>query len=127
VIVSIVDLNGVFALELERQSPVSAHPYSPMTFLVAFQWMELPTWNVHVLGTPRNIQSLQLTGQPSGVSCLNAGPSPFQEGAFDALVAEALDHRDTVSRYDTRVNQLCPNADVSHSFVRIGESVLCYV
>ena len=35
---------------------------------------------------------------------LNARLSPFQEEAFDAFVAETLDHRNYVSRNDTRVN-----------------------
>ncbi len=58
VIVLIVNENGILALERKRQSPVSAHPNRPMTFLVALQWMELPARHIHVLGPPGDIQSM---------------------------------------------------------------------
>jgi hypothetical protein len=45
-----------------------------------------------------------LTCQLCGLRRLNARLHPFQEEAFNAFVAEALDHRKTVSRNDTRVN-----------------------
>lgn len=92
VVVLIVDENGIFALELERQSPASAHLYSPMTFLLAFQSMELPTRLVHVLGAPCNIQSLKLTCQPCSVHRLNTRLGPFQEEAYNAVVAATPDH-----------------------------------
>jgi hypothetical protein len=38
---------------------------------------------------------------------LNACLGSLEEEAFDAFVAEALNHEKSVSRYDTRVNSWC--------------------
>ena len=67
--------------------------------------MELPTRNVHVLRAARDIQSLQLTRKLGDVRSLNSRLSPLEKEAFDALVAEALNHANSVSCNDTRVNR----------------------
>jgi hypothetical protein len=48
---------------------------------------------------------------------LNARLRPLEKEALDAFVAEALDHRSTVSRTDTRVNRMLHLSGANSSFI----------
>lgn len=67
--------------------------------------MKPPPRHVHILGATRDIQSLQLTRKLGSVRGLNSRLGPLEEEAFDAFVAEALNHTPSVSCHDTRVNR----------------------
>jgi len=56
-IVLVVDVHGIIPVKRERQSPVAAHLYCPLSVPLPFQRVEAQAGEVHVAWLQRNVQA----------------------------------------------------------------------
>jgi len=62
-IILIICRNCILTLKLKDDSPIASHPDRPIIFILAFQFMQMIAWQVHVMWTSRGIQSVKNSKQ----------------------------------------------------------------
>jgi len=104
VIILLIHVNGVGAVKLKCNPPVSTDPNGPGALTRSFQWVEEEARKVHVVRGDRRVQPRKNQSKFRGVRRLNPCFRTSQKEAFQSFVFEAPDHGNSVTRYVTRVN-----------------------
>jgi hypothetical protein len=73
VVILVIDQDGVFALEAEGETPVSAYRDRLVALEVAMQGMKPPSGRIHILGRASIVKHRQLETQTHGVLSLYPG------------------------------------------------------
>jgi hypothetical protein len=92
VVVQIVDENCIFLLKAEDDSPIAIYSNGPEALEIALQSVKMPSWLIHVLSTPGEVQSLEKNPHLRGMIGLNSGFASGEEKLLNPRVSEASDH-----------------------------------
>jgi hypothetical protein len=88
VIVLVIDEDGVFIFELEREPPIAIHFDRPMASHIAFQSMQIPSGDVHSRRIIRGIQYAELDSEFLLVRRLNPSLAAGEKELFKTGVPE---------------------------------------
>src|ERR1700741_4235499 len=102
-IVLVIDIQNVFPVEGEGNSPVAADRHPPSTFPVALQLMQPQSRKRHVFRSHRRVQLSQDEAQPLGLLWPDASLRTRQEEALQPLKLEAPDHSTSVTSCVTQI------------------------
>jgi hypothetical protein len=82
----------VFLNKAERNPPISADPYRPSTFPIAFQLVQPETWQIHIPWSRSHVEPTQNQTQPVGVLGVNPGLGSHDKKPLQTFVLEAENH-----------------------------------
>ena len=91
-VVFIIYSVDVFLNKAERNSPISADPYRPSTFPIAFQFVQPETWQIHIPWSRSHVEPTQNQTQPVGVLGVNPGLGSRDKKPLQTFVLEAENH-----------------------------------
>jgi hypothetical protein len=81
-IVSIIYVDGVVAIEFERDTPVATNPHRPCAATAPTEFMKVQAGQTHILRGCRRMQATQNKPNSIGMSRLNPGPRTTLEKTF---------------------------------------------
>ncbi len=97
-IIFIIDAIGILSGKTKGKTPIATDLYCPSALTIANQFVQIQTRKVHVLRTSRSMQAAQYETQSFRMLGLNASQTSLSEKTFQALVFEANDHWNSVTR-----------------------------
>jgi len=92
VVILVIDVYRIFAIESERDAPVTTDAHRPSTAPTTLQWMKPKARKAHIACGRSRIQSRQNQPQTLGLSGLDPGLGPGCKVLRQALVTEGSDH-----------------------------------
>jgi hypothetical protein len=92
VVVHIIDVERIRIDKAENHALVCTNCYCPKALVVAFEWMQPETWQIHIGHRSSRVEPRQNIAQLNDVLCDNAARVVLFMKTFQTLVPYRPDH-----------------------------------